>query len=311
MTGSTQCERVEAFHDGELAADEADAFRLHLADCAACQGALRDLMMLVAAVHPHAEALTAPPLARVIPLPRARRRTSWMALAGVVAAAAAFALYYAMRPRPVVLALGPTRSLEARFAYGPAAGYRPYTVERAAGVKYAEIPLETLVRLERRGDLHGLGDAYALQGQLDRAAQLLERAPSSAAVDGDRAAVALGRGKLEEALKLSERALGGASSSGAALWNRALVLRDLALPLSAADTFDRVAALGEPGWSQEAKERASALRAAVQARANSWQTALDSGRGMVASRVLPGDAVVRAWPGLMRHFLYHALRSAW
>src|SRR4051812_119103 len=40
------CDKVELFVDGELPAEEADAFRLHLPDCVKCQLAMDRLMQL-------------------------------------------------------------------------------------------------------------------------------------------------------------------------------------------------------------------------------------------------------------------------
>ena len=42
----THCHDVQAFHDGELPAPAADAFRDHLGGCASCQERLLELMQL-------------------------------------------------------------------------------------------------------------------------------------------------------------------------------------------------------------------------------------------------------------------------
>ncbi len=41
-----RCYDVDAFHDGELSTERADAFRLHLGTCVACESALHDRMQV-------------------------------------------------------------------------------------------------------------------------------------------------------------------------------------------------------------------------------------------------------------------------
>src|SRR5437016_3333695 len=77
----------------------------------------------------------------------------------------------------------------------------------------------------------------------------LGRAPPSPDVASDRALVQRTSGQLSDALITLDGVLETAPRHAQALWNRALVLRDLGLPLSAAAAFDAVAALNEPGWS--------------------------------------------------------------
>jgi hypothetical protein len=95
-----------------------------------------------------------------------------------------------------------------------------------------------------------------------------------------------------------------------ALWNRALALAGLDLPLSAANVFDAVAALGEPGWSAEARGRAAALRGRIEPRRLAWRRALDEGRAMVLDGKLPSPATIREVPGLTRLHFYDAVRAA-
>ena len=44
----SRCDDVHAFADGELAPDEAERFRTHLADCARCQAELHDILGTIA-----------------------------------------------------------------------------------------------------------------------------------------------------------------------------------------------------------------------------------------------------------------------
>ena len=97
---------------------------------------------------------------------------------------------------------------------------------------------------------------------------------------------------------------------GPALWNRALVLRELGLLRGAAAAFDDVAALGEPGWSGEARTQAATLRARIEARQRAWKQTQAAGKALVSTGAPPPPSVLQGAPSYMRHFLYHALRSA-
>jgi tetratricopeptide (TPR) repeat protein len=127
------------------------------------------------------------------------------------------------------------------------------------------VPLETQAKLEKSGDLHGLATTFILRGEKDQAADYLSKLASSPDVDSDRAVVALAKGDFEEALRLLEGVLEKAPNHASALWNRGLVLSELRLYLLAAESFGKVAALNEPGWSGEARERKAALERRVPA----------------------------------------------
>src|SRR5262249_38878806 len=77
----------------------------------------------------------------------------------------------------------------------------------------------------------------------------------------------------EEALRWTERALQLNPKHGPALWNKALALQDLGLNMLAAKTFDQVAELNEPGWSNEARDRARRLRDDVAGVRDEWHQA--------------------------------------
>src|SRR5207253_10324282 len=129
--------------------------------------------------------------------------------------------------------------------------YRPYDVPRG-GAPAGQVPLGTLAKLEEKGDLQGLATGQLLRGEREQAARTLARAPRSPDVDSDRAAAALQSGAADEALILLDPVLSVNPSHPQALWNRALALRELGLPLAAAEAFTAAAALKEPGWSGEA-----------------------------------------------------------
>jgi len=292
-------ELVHAFADGELEPAEAEAFREHLGTCEQCQAELDDILQLQAlsgrlastdAKQATAPAAAEPPVEISQPVETARRaedeassrafRPAWsrrrrVGLSVVLggALAAAFALAVLRTPgldggTPETLALAPTRSTEARLSYGGASGWRPYGVKRSGNEPALEmVPLETQAKLEKAGDLHGLAITFLLRGEKDQAADSLGKLSSSPDVDSDRAVVALSKGALEEALILLEGVLEKAPNHAPALWNRGLVLRELGLDLLAAESFGKVSALNEPGWSDEARDRKAVLERRAQSQA--------------------------------------------
>jgi hypothetical protein len=260
------CDRIDAFVDGEIPPAERDELALHLASCDRCQRAMHDRMMLQAVAETHAHAARAS--ARVVDLAAHRQRRGWfVAAVALVAAAAAITLVVRRAPNgdegggPIAMADAPTRSLEARVPYGPADKYRPYDVARGGPVARESVPLATLAELEKRGDAPGLAAGLLLGGDVDRASSVLSRASESPEVDVERAVVAYRKGRLDEALAILDGVLARTPRHPQAMWDRGLVLRDLGRTADAAAAFDAVAALGESGWSAEAKGRADALRA--------------------------------------------------
>ncbi|KFE71032.1 anti-sigma factor family protein [Hyalangium minutum] len=335
---------VHAFADGELEPSEAEAFREHLGTCEQCQAELDDILQLQAlsgrlasmeAKQAPAPETVAPPVERARPVEAARKteeaaassrafRPAWsrrrrVGLSVVLggALAAAFALAVLRTPgleggnTPETLALAPTRSTEARLSYGGASGWRPYGVKRSGNERPVErVPLETQAKLEKKSDLHGLATTFLLQGEKDQAAEYLGKLSSSPDVDSDRAVVALSKGALEEALSLLEGVLEKAPNHAPALWNRGLVLRELGLDLLAAESFGKVAALNEPGWSDEARERKAQLERQGQERHNRWKAVWDAGNRMVADGTLLTDSQVRDAPPMARRSLYLAAWTA-
>jgi cellulose synthase operon protein C len=336
------CEDLHAYIDGELDADGHARFERHLASCEACAAALPRLLALVSVVEAAAAAgatssarltLVGDPPAdelrtgtggtRGSDLQRAnrRRRPLWIAGGvGVVLAAAGVLLLLRPPPQPAAPLvslrdeLGATRRLEGRFSYPGAEHHRKLDVARGARATEA-ISTDTIARLERARDLHGAAVASLLAGQRDRAAQLFAEAPSTAQADSDRAAFELSDGSypaLVRALDHVDRALAAAPGQPAALWNRALVLAALDAPLAAAEELDRVAALGEQGWADEARERAKALREATAARHASWRRASDAGRRLVEDGApVPAELVAAGRAaGTLTVSLLDAVRAA-
>jgi hypothetical protein len=209
------------------------------------------------------------------------------------------------------LALAPTRALEARLSYPGAARHRPYEVTRSGEERTRDsVPLKTLSRLEEAGDFHGLAAYYLLRGELGQAADHLGRAPATPDVDSDRAVLALSKGALEDALILLERVLEQQPHHPQALWNRGLVLRELGLDLLAAQSFREVAALGEPGWSEEAQRSAAAVETGTKERIQRWEAARKAALALVTEGTPLPEATVRELPATGRKYLYLAAWAA-
>ncbi|MFL5347852.1 MAG: zf-HC2 domain-containing protein [Hyalangium sp.] len=342
-------ELVHAFADGELEPAEAEAFREHLGTCEQCQAELDDILQLQAlsgrlasteakqAPAPVQAARTAEAArptepARPAEPPRpseaapertfrpawSRRRRAGLTVVLGGALAAAFALAVLRNPGVgsegmghEALALAPTRSMEARLSYAGASGWRPYGVKRGNNERALEmVPLETQAKLEKAGDLHGLATSYLLRGERDSAAEYLSKLSGSPDVDSDRAVVALSKGALEEALTLLDGVLEKSPNHAPALWNRGLVLRELGLELLAAESFGKVAALNEPGWSGEARNLKASLERQGLERQNRWKAVHSAGKAMVEQGKLLNESQVRDAPSMARRSLYLAAWTA-
>jgi hypothetical protein len=325
----TQGARIAPYVDGELGADEAEAFALHLASCAACRAQLHDALQLVAVEARAAgagERLAAPTaadedapgsegvapgrLADVVPITR-RRRTPIIIVGAVLAVAAVAVAVLAWprsQPPQIALATAPTRALEGRIAYAPADRHRPYAIVRGAATA-EQIPLDALAGLERRGDPHGVAAGYLLLGDPARAETYLAKAtgPDAAA---DRALVELTAGRAEAALIALDRVLASAPRHPQALWNRALALRDLGLPRMAVQAFEAVAALGEPGWADEARQRARVLAADTDLREQRSQRLIAGGTRLATAPDGIAPELARQIPGSARMFFYEGVRGA-
>lgn len=235
----------------------------------------------------------------------AQRRWAWAVVALVLLAGGV----WRARRRPdallAPLAAGPTRAIDARLASPALNRARP--LGRAA----APVSLATLAALESRGDARALAEAQLVAGRAADAARSLTRAAHD---DGDteldRAAIALALGNADEALHAADAALARTPNRPAAAWNRALALVALELPLAAANSFDRVAAAGERGWSDEARARARSLRDEVAQRRAADSAANVAGHALALEGTpLPPD-VVRDHGAISRSWLYDAVRAA-
>ncbi|MFB1483748.1 CHAT domain-containing protein [Corallococcus sp. RDP092CA] len=209
------------------------------------------------------------------------------------------------------LADAPHRPLEVRLSLPAADVYRPHAPPRGEDALPPPVPLGALSRLDDRGDAHGVGVSYLLHGDTEQALAYLRRAAPSLDRDSDLAAVAILRGHPDEALTLLDATLEAMPEHPQARWNRAVVARDLGLTLLAATAFEAVAAKGEPGWSDEAREQARTLRARFQARAEAWKTTREALLARLRSpqAPLPTEGAAR-FPGLARESFYELLAVA-
>jgi cellulose synthase operon protein C len=338
MTAS--CTDLDAYLDESLASADREPFEHHLLGCARCQRAVEDFMQLLAAgaelaeradrphVRPHAVPAGVPEA--VIPIDRARsarprRRIGswWIAAAGTAASlAAALLLWLSSRPTledHISAALAPHRPFVERLPYGPLDRYRSY--DTVLGDRELEhISLTLTAEVEQHRTSAALVAILLANGDLDHARQHLAELARSGiahaagsdrdeALKIDQAVLALHRRQYPEALRYLDEVLARSPRNGVALWDRALVLRELQLPLAAADAFEDVARLGELGWSGEAWQRVAELRGAEAVRAQRWRAAFTACKEMSAAH-LPDRAVVRANTSVCRPTFYKVVRGA-
>lgn len=305
---------IQAFADGELTADEAEAARTHLASCSTCQHELHEVMQLDSAVF---EAAKAEPVAKVQPLKRsfARRFAPVMGLVSLAAAAALIILVTRQingdGSAESALTLTGSRSMEARVTWPAADAWRPYDTVRGPSSAASTLSLTQLARLETTGDLHALADALLINGDGARAKALLEALSSEKPdVLADLSAAALVAHHPEEALELAQAALDVSPKHAAAEWNKALAARELGLTGVASRAFAEVAALHEAGWSREAAERSTVLRAELDQRRARFESARAAGVKMIFEHVPMPSALVTAAPSMARMYLAYAFRTA-
>ncbi|NTX12418.1 CHAT domain-containing protein [Myxococcus sp. CA056] len=309
------CDTLETFIDGELAPVDAENFRHHLTRCHACEARMKELLALelIADDALHASGDTLP---FVRPPSLLKRRRTWMMVVPLALAAGLAAWVLVTRPASSTdsseLWLGqtPGRTLEARLTHPGADRHRPYEVMRSGGDKPRALSLRELAKLEEAGDERGIASAYLLRGDPAQAGAFLDKLDASPDLDSDRAALALQRGAPEEALALADRALKQRPEHVQALWNRGLALKALGLSLQAAEAFDRVAAMKEPGWSDEAAQRATELRRQEEEQRKGWKGAKQRCDDMVLGGGVLSPAEVARHPGLSRLCFYDALRTA-
>lgn len=279
-----------------------------------------------------------------------RRRALLVAAAILPAAAAAVLLLgppgatsTTTASADVAIHLAPERFVDVRFTAPALDRHRALSVMRAAGAARVErteqISLEALGALKQRDDRNALLGAFALNGDLASAERTARELSRSAASLADRAAVELLEAEraaaaaprvaqglaaepadapanpaqvvaAERALSLTADALRLDPRSAQAMWNQAIALRRLGLSLAAANRFDGVAALHEPGWSDEAAAEARRLGGDQQRQIDDWhRVKAEAERMVLGGPVLTEAAVARA-PSLARDSFYLAVATA-
>lgn len=265
---STLCEKLYLFIDGELSEEECQHVRGHLAECEVCASGFQEALQLevlaaeafggAASERPAAKAARREAVRRV----SKKRRVAWaMGMAAAVAAVVYVSLPTEGPSEELWLAQAPTRRLEERLSVGALEEHRPFVPMRSGEEAGAEpVPLGELSKLDEQREAVAIAAAFLVRGDEEQARSYLEAAPATAERDTALAVVAMERGELREALRLLEGVLSRAPGHVQAQWNRALVLRDLGQKQQAAQAFEKLAALNEPGWSQEAAHNARSLR---------------------------------------------------
>ncbi|MBN8230378.1 CHAT domain-containing protein [Corallococcus macrosporus] len=331
------CTHLPAFVDGELPLEHHEGFRAHLASCEDCGARFHDLLqadilgrLAAAKAAPTPEAPGASPApwpvpsepAEVMAPPPARRwRPQWNHLGALALALTAVSTWTARvtedAPAPWPPP-EPTRRLEARLTSAALDAHRPFAPLRGGTPVPEPVPLRELAGMEDRQDWRGIASAFLIAGDSRQALGYLGHVPASPDTDSDRAvALALAhagtseQAALDEALAVLEDVLRKKPDHPQALWNLALVLRNLELPLLAAEAFDAVAKLGEPGWSAEARDRAGRLREETLARGRAWKQAFAATQDLMADTTapLPVEEASRL-PGIVRLAFYDAVRAA-
>jgi cellulose synthase operon protein C len=303
-----ECEhlaRTSAYFDGALDRADEPAATAHVATCVACQALLGDAVGIDAALSGARRGWSAPA--------RTRR---WPRVAAIAVVAAAAAIVVAVWPRAtsaprdaVAFELPAQRAVEARFTGPRFAGFRPRAAVRSDGQPVEPISLAALARLEQAGQRHDLIAALAATGDLARATELAATLPDDAASASDRAALALARGDAEAALAHAQHALALDPKLAAARWNLGLAAERLGLTYVARAAYTELDALGEPGWSDEARVRRLA-RAADTAIEDGFPELRARGKLMVDGGALLTERDAQRYPAETRINFYDAARVA-
>lgn len=277
-------EALAAWVDQGLGAEERDRVTAHLAACDDCR-------TLVAHVLETSEALRSPTVAR-FPVPQAPRprRRSLLVASSVLAAAAAVVLVVRVQPdwvrslttgtadsrlADLASAVGDERTVEARLTGGFRHGSLRAPVRSGGSLAPADWTLyaaagkirELAEQQSTAANLHALGVAHLIVGELDAAVQVLEdattEAPGVARYEADLAAAYIARAKqldrpddLPRALGAAERALAVDGALPEARFNRALALEALFLVDQARTAWEAYLAVDHTsGWADEARRR--------------------------------------------------------
>ncbi|MFP2925390.1 CHAT domain-containing protein [Pyxidicoccus sp. 3LG] len=327
---STPCDSLTSFADGELSPEDSQAFARHLAGCERCQEELTRLLQLEQAGRRYLER-HGPVEVPWHALPRNR----WLAAGTAVSVACAVLLVLGLVGRPAArvepeLWAHEQRLLEGRVTYPAADRYRRSAQSLMGAVPTpatAELSHAVLGRLEASGDLSQLVAAYLSAGTPDitRARAVLARMQREGTWNADDVLCDLGMtwytearslegpratAALREALRRFNEVLRRTPTHAQARWNRALVYRDLGLPLSAMEDLTALErSESNAQWKSEARERYRRL-ASMTTRKARWQAADAAGYALITQGV-PALGTAQGFVDvpLMRRDFYHAVRA--
>ncbi|NTX33994.1 MULTISPECIES: CHAT domain-containing protein [unclassified Myxococcus] len=203
------------------------------------------------------------------------------------------------------------RATEARLSGSGAETYKPLVPAMAGATEAGQLAPESMGVSVLTDGKDPVASAL-MQGDrngAELALTLLREFPQTPDTESRRAMALLRLGKPEDALQRADAALAAAPRHAEALWNRGLALRDLRLPLAAARTFTQVASLKEPGWADEATQRAEGLQRDVFTHRNRWTAVFKAGTALIANAdvTLPEDF---SDTPIARLFFYDAVRAA-
>jgi cellulose synthase operon protein C len=190
------------------------------------------------------------------------RRVLWQTAGVLAAASVAFLIVQPLlsRSNASLWQLEASRQHAFRVALPEAAAFRPYVVQRSGSAAAEPLTLKLLSDLESRAQWHALGVAQLLRGNVKDARQALARAPQEAEVLADVAAAALADNAPLDAIRAAFHCLELDKNSAVCRWNLGLALEAQGLVVGARTEFEKVAALKESGWADEAASRAKALQ---------------------------------------------------
>jgi hypothetical protein len=332
------CSSLPGFLEGDLPPEAQAQFEQHLVACAVCQTAAEAAMQMWALGAALSERRDRPRAVPYLPdrvqPPRARHRGTRRILGAALAIAAIFAIVVfgpdrstATLESQITAGLMPHRTMLQRLPYAALDRHRAYDPTRSGPARNSKPPPEmlgrpgaepargeqiamaTLAELEKRGDSAALIAALIAGGDLVTAERRLQQAGPGDGFDVERAIVAERRGQGAAALALLDQVLARSPRNAQAMWNRAVVLTELDLPLVAAEAFDASAALAEPGWSAEAAARRDDLRRHEAERARQLQEVIGACHELEKG-VVPDLGLVRRHASVCRPALYVAVRGA-
>ena len=217
-----------------------------------------------------------------------------------------------LRPTGAVPWLPPTRGSGPRTTYHPADEYRPAMISMmgSASDERSALALAALAELEKREDFLGLAAAYLAWDRIDEAQAVMKKVPDSVGARNTWAAIRITQDRYMDALALLEEVVKQAPSLPQAHWNRALALKKLELPRSAAAEYDEVARLqAGTDWALQAQEEASTLRKRDENEARRWQHLSMAANEFVQSGNPPSEELRHSRASVLRLYFYDALRT--